>query len=403
MRLLPFSVAVATALAIVTNAWGAGFQGDFNINGYVDEADYVHWRKNIQSPMSFDLWRANFGQPDMSVGPGVGSGGPTVQLVPGGAFASGHLNANGDWVSKVQITPSNPIPTGVTALAATLGFKETASSLIDANGLSTVQGDDFDTAIPGTSIFGWENLQDTDPGPGVNMWPVGLQSNCAGGLCTENTPANIPNTAFAALGSQLYSTSGPKDFIELIVRGPCVDDHGSGSCSGTGDRLSTTIEWFGSQDGDGRIAELSPSGMSVNYEHYSGSVTRTARAGDANLDGAVDLTDRNIWIQNVGIPSPTWYSGDFNDDNIVNAHDYAIWAMAFGDLNNDGSMDAADYALWRKTDGGQDAYGMWRLNFGTILPGGGSGWPPDFGVPEPGSRSMVAVGLLGMWTRRRKG
>jgi hypothetical protein len=281
-----------------------------------------------------------------------------------------------------------------------LGFKETASSLIDANSLSTGLGDDFDTAIPGTSIYGWENL---NPAVDSNGFPTGLQSNCAGGLCTENTPGNNPNTAFAALGSQLYSTSGPKDFIELIVRGPCVDDHGAGSCSGTGDRLSTTIEWLGSsQDGEGRIAELSPSGMSVNYEHYSGFVTRTARAGDANLDGAVDLTDRNIWIQNVGIPSPTWYGGDFNDDNFVDARDYAIWAMAFGDLNNDGSMDAADYALGRKIDSGLDAYGKWRMNFGMILPGGGIG-PPDFGAPEPGSISMVAVGLLGAWTLRRRG
>jgi hypothetical protein len=39
--------------------------GDFNLDGLVDSADYVLWRKNPSSflPATYDTWRANFGSP----------------------------------------------------------------------------------------------------------------------------------------------------------------------------------------------------------------------------------------------------------------------------------------------------------------------------------------------------
>ena len=36
--------------------------GDFNLDGTVDTADYVVWRKNGGLPEEYDLWRANFGK-----------------------------------------------------------------------------------------------------------------------------------------------------------------------------------------------------------------------------------------------------------------------------------------------------------------------------------------------------
>jgi hypothetical protein len=48
-----------------------GLPGDFNLDGKVDAADYVLWRKDPSSflPATYDTWRANFGNP-----PGAGSG-----------------------------------------------------------------------------------------------------------------------------------------------------------------------------------------------------------------------------------------------------------------------------------------------------------------------------------------
>jgi hypothetical protein len=36
--------------------------GDYNLDGIVDAADYVVWRKNDGTQTGYDNWRANFGQ-----------------------------------------------------------------------------------------------------------------------------------------------------------------------------------------------------------------------------------------------------------------------------------------------------------------------------------------------------
>jgi hypothetical protein len=45
-----------------------GMDGDFNMDGKVNGADYVVWRKTNGTPQQYALWRANFGSP-----PGSGS------------------------------------------------------------------------------------------------------------------------------------------------------------------------------------------------------------------------------------------------------------------------------------------------------------------------------------------
>ena len=48
-----------------------GLPGDFNLDGKVDAADYVVWRKNGGTLEEFNLWRAHFGD---TLGSGGGSG-----------------------------------------------------------------------------------------------------------------------------------------------------------------------------------------------------------------------------------------------------------------------------------------------------------------------------------------
>jgi hypothetical protein len=46
--------------------------GDYNLNGVVDAADYIVWRKGLgmaYAPADYDIWRAHYGQT-----PGSGSG-----------------------------------------------------------------------------------------------------------------------------------------------------------------------------------------------------------------------------------------------------------------------------------------------------------------------------------------
>jgi hypothetical protein len=49
--------------------------GDFNMDGAVDAADYVMWRKNDMSPAGYTLWRTNFGRTS-------GAGGAANAAVP---------------------------------------------------------------------------------------------------------------------------------------------------------------------------------------------------------------------------------------------------------------------------------------------------------------------------------
>ena len=47
--------------------------------------------------------------------------------------------------------------------------------------------------------------------------------------------------------------------------------------------------------------------------------------GDANLDGAVDTSDFNIWNSNKFTSTDAWCSGDFSADGVVDASDFNVW------------------------------------------------------------------------------
>src|SRR5688572_31349527 len=92
-----------------------------------------------------------------------------VLAVPALTVTNQGLNAAGNWVWRVQVAPTNPIPGTSTPLAAELGFRETtASELLGATRVNPTTN--FDTVNPGTQIFTWEA-----PGSGTNNKPEGLQ------------------------------------------------------------------------------------------------------------------------------------------------------------------------------------------------------------------------------------
>ena len=120
---------------------------------------------------------------------------PTLSVVSEGTQAgtSGNLNAAGNWVWTVQVTPDFGVVTGGAASGTPLtqnsvlprvrmGRQLVRSSKNVANASPSV----FDTNSPGTSIFGWETTY------GSPLQPEGLEANCTG--CT------VTNTAASGRG-----------------------------------------------------------------------------------------------------------------------------------------------------------------------------------------------------------
>jgi hypothetical protein len=103
----------------------------------------------------------------------------------------------------------------------------------------------------------------------------------------------------------------------------------------------------------------------------------------------------------------------FNIDNIQ------LWNSTTptgvpGDYNEDNKVDAADYVVWRKYNGGGTAlpndnrlgtpissahYDLWRTNFGSSIPGSGSG--ASAAVPEPSAAMLLLTAMVGLWWKRR--
>jgi hypothetical protein len=219
----------------------------------------------------------------------------TLEAVKGGTEASGFLNVAGNWVWRINITP-----TGGSAVAAEIGFRETTfSELLGA----TANATNFDKNNTGTKIFSWQ------PDPPV---------------FSEGIVTNLPtDEVFTALGSsEIISMAVSTHYIDIEVQGPSVLNN----------RLSTTLEWLGAFDGSGLpggtngvIAETVDGNPIRSI--VAGSATFTAKWGDANLDGSVGFSDFNAWLTSTGT---RWQDGDFNDDGSVGFADLKYWLSSPG-------------------------------------------------------------------------
>lgn len=252
---------------------------------------------------------------------------PLLTVGAGGTNATSHLNAAGNWVWRIDITPRvGTTPTAGLPVAAELGFRETgtrrpttgptaAQLLGTGNGISK-NATNFPDDNPGTKIFTWETEIDVDPGAGVNMKPVGLQSRCATGCTSTGAEDEI----FAALGSIDFTTAGAQQFLTITVDRPMTNN--------ASDPSTTTLQVlgkYGTGSAMGRIAQIL-SGLGVNYDVFShAGITRQARGGDVNLDGDVNIADFSPLNTNYNgaTTGQTWLTGDFNGDGDVNIADFS--------------------------------------------------------------------------------
>jgi len=289
---------------------------------------------------------------------------PTLTLVPGGTFASNHLDANGNWVWKVQVTPDLalvPDASG-TPVAAEVGFTS-SRDVVSAARLN--QATNFDTLNPGAVIFSaWQTAGNGLLDAASNNRPTGLQLNgpgigtTAGASYTANSSVSgTANQVFAALGSVNFTTAGAKDVISITAKGPDFNN------------LTTTITTggvYGTGSTNGRLTQITgltgTTYTTSNFDTFSGPTSFTALDGDTTLDGHRNGFDTGPFLAGFAAGTGHWQNGDFTGDGLVNGFDtgHLLAGLAAGP------------------------------------PGSGSGASlGSSNVPEPASIALISLAMLG--------
>jgi hypothetical protein len=250
---------------------------------------------------------------------------PTLSIVPGGSHANGRINANGDWVWRVEIAPSQ----AGAKLKTELGFRDTVS----LSELKSVTSNmtEFDTPNPGTQICTWEVLTDVDPGPTEDLKAVGVQANCPAGCLVDGGTAGRINgnrdEIFTALGSIEFSTAGAKEYLTIVTEGP-------GTANGK--TLQTNLQWLGKYGAglaNGRITEII-GGVETNYDTFAGSLNYVARSGDVNLDGESNGLDVTPFLLGWQKGTGKWFEGDLTGDGNINGFDGTELLNSWADLGS---------------------------------------------------------------------
>jgi hypothetical protein len=166
--------------------------------------------------------------------------------------------------------------------------------------------------------------------------------------------------------------------------------------------LGTSTEWQGFVSGSvfvGANAAAQNSGnpvpLSPDFGHWANGTTSvvygTATPQEAAMDPSLQNGTRKVVtaldaaaLTDIGwslgpAPPPPGVNGDYNNNGVVDAGDYAVWRKRLNQsvtLPNDttpGTVSAADYTVW-------------RANFGKLAAGGGSGGLlAAADIPEPSS------------------
>ena len=237
---------------------------------------------------------------------------PTLQITNVG------LDFNGNWIWNVGVTPdtaffSNNPPNGTGgSIAVELGLtasgKPAGTNFVSAT--PAVITANVQSLNPGNVIFGWETLTDVDPGPGMNLHPVGVQAS------------QINSQIFAALGTDYFTGGGSKPILTVTTRGPSTT---------TGLTSSLMLS------GESIIAQNDPNSTNDTFNFAAGSASRSVLAGDSDLSGVADFTDLQIQQVNFNQAGKNWATGDLDGSGTTDIADFQILEQNFnqsGGFNN---------------------------------------------------------------------
>ncbi|MGD9636192.1 MAG: hypothetical protein AB7U97_23120, partial [Pirellulales bacterium] len=286
----------------------------------------------------------------------------------------------GDWVSSGQLTVGGqsvgPTAGGSGLFRITGGNAVVNQMIVTPNGRVELDGGGIDADVITAQA------------------PTGQFSFTAGPLSVREFNGNLNNqggTLSPYEGSVIngnYTHTAAADLFCFITGEAANDEYTSVDVSGTASlagELYFQLNNLYEPDPSEVYTLLSASGLTGAFSN----VASGQRVDDANVNGS--------FLVYYGPGSP------FNPNHVVLTS--FLPSGPAGDYNNNGIVDAADYAVWRDHLGApngalvndvnhgtidQDQYNTWKANFGTS----GAGSTIGATVPEPATIALFAAGSL---------
>jgi hypothetical protein len=366
---------------------------------------------------------------------------------PGGNEAQWNVDASGSWGLASNWVPQT-VPDGVGAIASFLG-KITAPRTVTLDGNRTVKNLNFDNANTYTIAGGSGGTLTLQGGGTITVTngsheisaPIALSgavSKAGSGTLTISGPqTNAAGSALNVDGGVVNLNSNAGTAGNAAASPLTVNINGSGARVNLGANqdltgLSVNFGNAGTQTLD--LASPAGAGQFHSVTVYAANLAAAKAAlynalVNANAAGAVDpldgITDSGlhsgakIGLAQLGsaIVVRSTRIGDLNLDNAVTISDFIDLASNFntigtatwqeGDLNYDRSVTISDFIdLASNFNGTYSADGVNSPDVETIASFASSlGVDPSIigsAVPEPGTLSLLAVGAMGLMSRRRR-
>jgi autotransporter-associated beta strand protein len=362
---------------------------------------------------------------NQSSAPAANTAGTFVDIVGGGGTgATAFATVSGGVVTGITVTN---VGSGYTSMP-TIHISSTISggNLAGSGATAQVSGitlhsialndGGFDYTTPTISLTGGGGSGAT--GSASSSPNLTLNSNrgvsltAAGGTLyqTNGTTFTIGGP-ISSTGSGTLTKSGPGTLILTGVNtytGATIASNGLLAVTGATAKLGSgnvTVQDAGIGAGAGLLIQTGVANAiddGATLSLLGGGAANVADAGFAFLEAGIDEGVGSLLLGGMAQANGITYgsttsSALFQSDEYFGGSGLVSVGLP-GDFNDDNSVDAADYATWRTSPSafaGSAGYDLWRANFGNTGPGtGGGASTGSAAVPEPSSL-MLALATLG--------